>query len=197
MRGLAFILLVAATGCRALLGIDDVELGGPVDGNPGGTDVLVAVDAPQDGFPMGACPASYGPVAGQSSLYRVTTAAFGWQQHRDTCAAEGGYLFIPDNATELGAVDGAVAQTPFWVGISDLTTEGTYRTSLNTIAVFLPWAPMQPTGLDDCVETSGGTFNDRRCTDALVAVCECDQANGSLAPPGGESNQASAAWARP
>ena len=150
----------------------------------GETGMDAGVDAARDDAlpdaPRG-CPASYAPRAnGQGNhVYRIVVAQDAWETQRATCAAEGAYLAIPDDATELAAISGLFNQTSsYWIGISDAATEGTFVTVQGAAATFLPWAVGQPndTGNSDCVEVNrfAGTFNDTRCGDGQRAVCECE-----------------------
>lgn len=145
----------------------------PIDGGPDGAPS----DGP-DGAPPGGCPVDYAtlPNAG-TNRYKVRAQTQRWTQQRDACAAEGAYLAIPNDAAELGALTTA-GGAGVWLGINDITTEGTYVTSLNMPAVFLPWATGEPNnqggqGGQDCVAGTGMTISDEACGDTRAAVCEC------------------------
>jgi len=105
-----------------------------------------------------------------------------WQLQVNACLAESqfAYLAIPDDAAELAALDMlAGSASSYWVGIDDLTTEGTFLTVKNVPATFLPWDPPAPDDAgpgEDCVEaiTAIAKLDDQRCTTQLPAICECD-----------------------
>lgn len=138
-------------------------------------------DAPPD--QMRGCPDNYMSVTnGQGDhVYRVIVAQEDWDVQVAACSADGSnaYLAIPDDATELQAISSLFMVTQnFWVGISDLDTEGTFVTVRNTPAAFLPWDDNQPnnTNDSDCVSADriDQTYNDQRCNTNLRAVCECE-----------------------
>ena len=83
---------------------------------------------------------------------------------------------MPDNAAELLAIS-TLAGTIAWVGLSDASLEGTFMTSYNVTATFLPWAVGEPdnNGNQDCVSAivGGVTIETDLCATAQVAVCEC------------------------
>ena len=129
---------------------------------------------------MGSCPSSYAalPNAG-SHVYRVITGSTIWTAQQAACAADsGGYLAIPDDATELTALTTATAATRTWVGINDMATEGTYVTVKNTTPPFLTWASGEPNnqGEQDCVaaQMASPVLETDRCSDVYPAVCECE-----------------------
>jgi hypothetical protein len=66
--------------------------------------------------------------------------------------------------------------TRAWVGISDLTTEGSYRTLDNRAISFTRWATGEPTGAaaatEDCIEIdTSGRWYDSVCTVSKPFVC--------------------------
>jgi hypothetical protein len=90
------------------------------------------------------------------------------------------YLAIPDDANELAAFDTfAGGSTPYWVGVDDKATEGTWLTVKNTPQTFLPWAPghpitSPPNNKNDCVRVATGQFTDEACNNQHAAICECE-----------------------
>ncbi len=148
------------------------------------------VDSPASDGPRGdappadaqaACPSSYVTLPGGQAGHRyfVVTTIAKWSLQSDACTGmtSRGYLAIPDDAAELQALATAAATAPFWVGITDAVTEGTFVTTLGTPATFLPWEPGAPDDQgpgEDCVEATGATLiNDQRCVAQRAAVCEC------------------------
>jgi Lectin C-type domain len=150
-------------------------------GDYSGPSAGKCVDGPDTSIdaPMANC-AGYMPLTGVAThRYRAITTAGTWAAHRDTCIAEGGYLVEPNNAAELAAVNMLAGAVEIWVGISDLMTEGTFRTGRDAAATFLPWEAGQPDdapqGGADCVRSSAaGTYADDRCNTDRRTVCECD-----------------------
>lgn len=121
----------------------------------------------------------YAPLGTLAHRYRAIPAATNHAAQRTACAADGGYLAIPDDAEELAAVLD-LAGGGAWIGVDDLATEGSYVTVRGQPASFLPWSPGEPTGpampAEDCVRISGSTrqLRDEACGNAYRAVCECE-----------------------
>lgn len=163
--------------------------GGPVD--DAGSDALPPTDGPEDDAPTDGpsvgCPAGYAAITGGQAghLYQLVTATGNWTNQRNFCSATSAsaYLVIPDDAGELGALVELATSTRFWVGITDMATEGTWVNTLGQPQTFLPWEQGRPgtapNNNDDCViaEDNGGddpTFRDDRCNNVqLPAICEC------------------------
>ncbi|HEY5923923.1 MAG TPA: C-type lectin domain-containing protein [Kofleriaceae bacterium] len=132
--------------------------------------------------PPGGCPTTYAtlPNAGPN-VYKLTTGSAQWATQRDRCAADNAYLAIPDGMAELQAITTAGAAAKTWVGISDIQTEGTYRTVKNMPATYLPWntgagEPDDTMGGQDCVsaQMANPLIQTDKCGDTLPAVCECE-----------------------
>jgi hypothetical protein len=153
---------------------------------PSGLDAEVSPDAAIDAAPPDAsigCPANYGSLPGappNPHRYRLSPlGSAGFNSHRTLCEshAPNAYLAIPDDAAELTGLAMAAGSTPFWVGITDQVTEGTYLTVRGAAAVFLPWAGGQPDDAgagEDCVSASSANISDSACNNTFIAVCECD-----------------------
>ena len=89
------------------------------------------------------------------------------------------HLAVPDVDTELQAMDALIgANQIYWVGISDLDTEMTWKTVLGGTQTYLPWlapAPDDQNPGEDCVAAISNThqFNDEKCNNNRPAICEC------------------------
>lgn len=169
------LALIALGGCREILGIEDVELlpMPPPEDAPTSPDGLH--DAPFGDAFFG-CPADYA-TAGGSDLHRYKPHGVNrsWVQARDVCAAEGGYLAIPDTPAELQSLEQLVGPTRTWIGIDDVAVEGTYRNTFGMLQVFLPWAAGEPNGnAQDCVYLDSGNLADGGCGEQHPSVCECN-----------------------
>jgi hypothetical protein len=143
-------------------------------GSDAGIDAAVDSPAPSgcDGFTA---------IAGQPHLYKMIATTADWNTQHDGCAgaSSSAYLAIPDDATELTALDtfaGAVAT--YWIGIGDMGQEGVYVTVKGATATFLPWATGEPDNAmnSDCVSaiTAAAQFQDDRCMTHESAICECE-----------------------
>lgn len=133
-------------------------------------------DAPPD---APSCPPDYMALAGGGTkLYRLVVEPAPWANQRATCRADssGSQLAVPGNADELQAIS-TLAGTDAWIGIYDAPLEGSYITSYNELATFLPWAADEPDnmGNQDCVRAlvGGVAIETQLCATASVAVCEC------------------------
>lgn len=137
---------------------------------------LPIADAPAD---APNCPANYVALAGGGpKLYRLVADPAPWANQRATCRADGGraQLAVPGDAAQLQAIS-TLAGTDAWIGIYDAPLEGTYITSYNEPATFLPWAENEPDNKSnqDCVRALAGglVIETQLCATASVAVCEC------------------------
>jgi hypothetical protein len=152
-----------------------------VDASDAGTETMG--DAPVDNMtlPDGlGCPVGYAKLTGITTthLYRRIGASASWQSQVNGCKADGAnvYLVIPDDGTELSAIL-TLAGGNTWVGVDDLAMHGTFVTVLGGTATYLPWAAGQPSGPagSDCVQAmTADTYDVKRCSNGMIAVCECE-----------------------
>jgi lectin-like protein len=150
------------------------DLSGPyanqcVGGGDAGVDGD-AIDAP-----MGCPPSGYVSLNGSVHKYKLRAAA-SWSAHKTACAADGGFLAVPDDAPELMAIL-QLSATTTWIGVNDQVQEGVYVTVLGAPATFLPWAAGEPdngpANADCVVATTAQQLDDERCTSSFAGVCEC------------------------
>jgi hypothetical protein len=148
-----------------------------------GVDTPVIDGPPVDGPLAAGCPALYNELPGGSPhRYRLLTQNESWQTQRDFCAitSSSAYLAIPDDLPELMALSTLTGgNNPYWIGIHDMVTEGTFVTVRGQPAMFLPWtagAPDDDPPGEDCVTALAATqlYNDDRCNTKLPAICECE-----------------------
>ena len=154
----------------------------------GGGDA--SIDAAPIDAPAVACPADFAPLNGApagSHVYKRLPTNANWATQHDACTALAGktYLAVPDDAAELTGIAGVAQVTPFWVGVDDRATEGTYVRSNDLMpATFKPWdaangEPDNPGGGggQDCVASTATLFSTEDCTGGAAnrpAVCECE-----------------------
>lgn len=151
--------------------------GGGIDGGiDGPSNIDASIDAP-----TGGCPAGYMTLPGAPHMYKLVTQTSTWNAAVSGCAATAptAYLAIPDDANELAAMTTlAGGSAPYWVGVDDVATEGTWLTVKNAPQTFLPWAPnhptTNPTNKNDCVRVATNQFTDEACNNQHAAVCECE-----------------------
>lgn len=148
----------------------DTPTDGPVDGTP---------DAPPDS-PTG-CNQDFAPITGGNAnhKYKLIAVADDWvtQQGAVCATANQGYLAVPDDATELGALFTLAGNVDIWVGVSDRATEGTYLEVQNdTLYNSLPITENGNQMNKDCVGSlDGTTLETEGCNTTRVAVCECNE----------------------
>ncbi len=140
-------------------------------------DVPVSIDAGIDGL---GCPAGYASTGGLPHMYKPMPIADNWMNQSNHCTADGAnvYLAIPDDATELGALDTLAAAPLYWVGIDDMQTEGVYVTVRGKPAPYLPWKPGEPDNMmnSDCIAaiSASAQLEDDKCDTHYPAICECE-----------------------
>lgn len=162
-----------------------------VGGTPGGDGSVIIDSAPPiiDG-PAATCPANFADLPGAPAgghKYRKVPTDGNWDTQRMACVqlSAKAYLAVPDDAAELmGLAMVSGGATPFWVGLDDKATEGTFIKVLGGVATFLPWATtpaQQPDGGtgENCVTGIALTISDERCSggggaSVRPAVCECE-----------------------
>lgn len=144
-------------------------------GGPGGD---AGVDPTGDGPLAAGCPSGYASIAGSAHRYKLL-ANVSWDEAKLMCdrTSASAYLAIPDDATELANL-ATLAAPPFWIGIDDKATEGTYTTQKAVAASFLPWGSGEPDNGppdQDCVAAvSPSRIATERCGGSRAAVCECE-----------------------
>lgn len=154
---------------------------GVVDAGVDGS--MIMIDAPPG------CPATgYATIAGAGTHhYRVVSTTANWATQKGACSADGpgAYLAVPNDQAELTAILAAAGPARSWVGINDITTEGTYVTSQGASfsATDPLWDANEPNntpfnggGESDCVAgvKSSNQLADTKCSEAYAAICECD-----------------------
>jgi len=156
-------------------GLSNACVPGNID-NPGPD---AGIDAAIDGAVSVGCPSPYASVNGSAHRYKALTNV-SWDTARTDCKlnSASAYLAVPDDAPELMNLSTAAGGLPFWIGIDDQATEGTYLTQKNLPATFHPWAagePDDPPPGEDCVNAVSATeIATDRCGTKRTVVCECE-----------------------
>ncbi|MFZ5477905.1 MAG: MopE-related protein, partial [Myxococcota bacterium] len=133
-----------------------------------------------DGAP---CPGTTGAYDDHAYVFVTTDAS--WAAAAAACDAIGYHLVELADAAEDDWVAGeayALEGTGWWIGLSDVATEGTFVWQ-ESAATYTDWRAGEPNdygGNEDCgaYATSGGQWNDKDCAQALPYVCEagCEKA---------------------
>ena len=159
-------LLVLATGCRQLLGFEELADPGDapiVDGSRAdGRDP----DAPSSDAPMGACPPSYTiSIAGSMSRYRsVTNSSITWLSANTDCANDGinTHLIVLSSDGERSGVAAVTGSLVKWIGLSNRAANNGYVPVTDEPTTYppttgAPWAVGDPVVNEiRCVALSGG-----------------------------------------
>ena len=71
--------------------------------------------------------------------------------------------------------EGKCHDSGVWIGLNDVSTEGTFTWSDGSAVTFTNWSPGQPSAaqkLEDCVKMSSSKWQDAWCGTQLYSVCE-------------------------
>ncbi len=195
VRSALCIALLAACsyqhGVLADDGDDDGTSPADADGAADDAGDQPTIDAAPDAAPDArTCPNDFVAIDGgqPTSRYKFygyaqsTSNVVDFNQATSACTAAGGYIAIPNNEAEIGALDD-VSQNPnqpgYWVGITDTAVEGQWRTVLGDLATYLRWSSSQggqPNGgaAANCLVAYNEELYDVDCAmAAYVFVCEC------------------------
>ncbi|XP_044131110.1 pulmonary surfactant-associated protein A-like isoform X2 [Bufo gargarizans] len=117
-----------------------------------------------------------GAIAGEK-IFVTSGKQLTYDETKAICLKAGGQLATPRNSEENNAILN-IAQNynlfPF-LGITDIQTEGTFRYSDGNSITYSNWNIREPNqkGEEDCVEMQlDGKWNDRRCEEKRLNVCE-------------------------
>jgi hypothetical protein len=149
-----------------------------------GIDAAIDSKIPMiDGPPGSHCPTGYNTIPNGTAGHRYKLSPLNdtWMQQVTACGSQFTYLAIPNDPTELGALDTFIGLEPdYWVGIGDAGAEGTFVTVKGDPATYLPWQAPAPDnsgpGPENCVDviTAAAMFDDSKCNIQFAAICECD-----------------------
>ncbi|EYF04947.1 Hypothetical protein CAP_3758 [Chondromyces apiculatus DSM 436] len=114
-----------------------------------------------------------------------TAQKINYEAAKQVCLSQGGYLVSLTSQAEQDfvfdtVIDPAIA-LPRWLGLTDLTTEGTFAWESGEPFAYTNWEAGQPDdfeGTEDCVEMYHvtGEWNDDNCTYEYHYVCEYEVA---------------------
>lgn len=185
-------MLVLVCGCDKLFDlshVDDQPMRDASRDSP--ADVLRPLDAPVDGLVQthSNCPPNFSQ-AYANSQYRYFSGASSWSQALlfcknldDPTSTKRVHLSVITDDIERTHiyVDVVGSASEFWIGLSDLATEGTYRwvtAELVQYPIMSAWAAGEPSAdiADDCVrvQASNTNLDSLPCATLIPFVCECD-----------------------
>ncbi|KAJ3592228.1 hypothetical protein NHX12_007356, partial [Muraenolepis orangiensis] len=115
----------------------------------------------------------------ENACYRHSDVANSWEHGRKDCIERGGHLVIIDSSQEQKFL--SRINLLFWIGLSDLQQEGTWKWVDEAPLTLSYWEKPQPDngndmtayGEEDCVQVShSGQWNDISCDKRLPWICE-------------------------
>ncbi|XP_028905597.1 C-type lectin domain family 4 member G-like [Ornithorhynchus anatinus] len=142
-------------------------------------EMFRVVSASQSGNASSCQPCPPGWRKFEDSCYFFSVTTLLWQEAKDHCIEQGAHLVIINNQQEqnfLTQNDGK----GYWIGLTDMDTEGTHQWIDGTDLIFTYWNTGEPNdsrGVEDCVMMlTTGRWNDFRCTsDSDNWICEKKQ----------------------
>ncbi len=179
------LVLLAASGCRSLLGFEELA-------DPAAPDGSFPTDLTSDGAPIDdsdvpvqACPSTYTiTIASSATVYRhVINVSVTWPSANDRCAMDhpNAHLVVLSSATELSQLQAQTGNAVRWVGISDRATDTLFIPVTDEPVAFPPasgppWGVDEPmVGTADCVAVeNNGELISLACGNGRQFICECD-----------------------
>jgi hypothetical protein len=181
------LVLLLATGCRSLLGFEELaappipDSTSPIGDSPrpdGGVDATPTGDVATDLT----CPESYDlQLTDGASRYRLISQGAPWLTASSECAADGTHLIVLSTQAELSGINVIAGAGERWVGLSDLVTDGVFLPVTDEATTFppasgMPWETGEPSAGDKSCVLMGdnGELSSKTCGLARPYICECD-----------------------
>jgi len=104
-----------------------------------------------------------------------------WENAKQACIGHGGELAIPQSDADNEAIfDLGVSGSNVWIGVNDITTDHTWKTSLEADISYTNWYSGEPSGgTEDCAHfwshdpaQANREWNDADCGNSNKYVCE-------------------------
>eukprot|EP00063_Salmo_salar_P029062 XP_014003897.1 PREDICTED: CD209 antigen-like protein A isoform X2 [Salmo salar] len=114
-----------------------------------------------------------------SSFYLFSTVEKTWEQSKQDCVRSGADLVIIDSREEQNFINGFNGM--FWIGLSDIETEGSWKWVDGTPLTIEYWKRGEPNsfgGEEDCAERMliysniEQSWNDAPCGQLKLGICE-------------------------
>jgi hypothetical protein len=157
-------------------------------------DAALPDAAPPPDAAIAHCPVDYHASALTRTAYRYVDTPVPWSTAEAACEAEGTHLVVVTSADERDVLIELMGASPtgtsdkVWLGLTDRTSEGTWRFVTGAIAddELLFWNGGEPNASGDCVAlyrtndivpSRNGHYDDADCVELGINrgfVCECD-----------------------
>ncbi|XP_018429119.1 PREDICTED: hepatic lectin-like [Nanorana parkeri] len=99
-----------------------------------------------------------------------------WAQAEMICLNRGSHLVIINSQAEQNFLQSKTNRRYYWIGLTDLETEGTFKWIDGTGLSYTSWRNGEPNdglGKEDCAHLfSEGKWNDYPCNSNSSAICE-------------------------
>lgn len=146
------------------------------DDAPGGDPTI---DAPAGDAPACMTEAAYVPNPATGRRYRLGPSGVNYDAAIDLCTASGAHLAVVEDAAENTYLAGLLPSGEGWIGLDDLTDEGTFRWITGSTAPYRNFTGPDPnnTNNEDCTGLRADkSWHDAGCEDSRRPLCECDPA---------------------
>jgi hypothetical protein len=161
----------------ALLAGCGVQIGGDTNATDGSTDSPRLPDAAIDAPPRPCTGGDMNMTAGGSCYLLFTATPRTWSEANTACTNMQAHLAILDTAAKHTAAKTLAGANDVWIGLTDVTVEGTYRwVDASVPFSFSMWNVNEPSNgagvyEEDCAVIAGATareWDDRPCSPAIA-----------------------------
>ncbi|XP_052441468.1 C-type lectin domain family 4 member M-like, partial [Carassius gibelio] len=119
----------------------------------------------------------------QSSLYYFSSETKNWNESRRYCRERAADLIIINNREEQDFVKNICGSDHFWIGLTDVEEEGTWKWVDGSTLTSEFWASGEPNnqgtdepndyqGNEDCANTHSSGWFDSPCDNSVKWICE-------------------------
>lgn len=111
----------------------------------------------------------------QDHCYFFSNFTLNWTQAEEMCREKGSHLVVITSQAEQDFILSHYNNNEYWIGLTDLEKEGTFKWVDGTPLSYTFWKAGEPNNLitEDCAHVStNGKWNDNFCHWKLHALCE-------------------------
>ncbi|XP_048022846.1 CD209 antigen-like protein C [Megalobrama amblycephala] len=115
-----------------------------------------------------------GWIYGHSSFYYISKEKKSWNESRSYCMERGADLIIINNKEEHDFVQKNIRGSLFWIGLTDIDEEGSWKWVDGSTPTLRFWWTNEPRGQrrENCVLYYISNWSDYPCDDAHLWICE-------------------------